>query len=236
MLKQTLKKIVPIQYHWQLYNTMKDVVGWRSKSYSSFGEDLVVSKLAGNIRNGFFVDVGAFHPYKYSNTYYLKKYFAWTGINIEPNPQNFQLFLKKRQDDINLNVGVSQQSGDLDYFMFPDPLYNTFDKNRSQELLAQGMELVGQKTIPVQPLSEILQQHASGRTIDFLNVDVEMLDLEVLKSMDWSQAKPRVIAVEDHEMVLQSYGESAIFQWLSQQGYDLDSKCHFTTIYKLRES
>lgn len=233
LIKKIAKNIIPQHYHWALYNKVRDITGWRSKSYSSFAEDLVVAKIMDNKKKGFYVDVGAFHPFKYSNTYYLKKYFGWKGINIEPNPESFSLFEKHRPGDINLNLGVSEQSGHLNYYMFPDGLYNTFDKKRMEDLAESGMKPLGGYEILVIPLSRILTENAQGQNIDFLNIDVEMLDLEVLKSNDWDHFRPTVIAIEDHDFKMESFERSPIFKFLSKQGYRLESKCHFTVIYKL---
>ena len=231
-MKTLVKSLVPEKYHWRVYNRLKDLTSWRSKSYSSLGEDLIVSQLVSKRKNGFYVDVGAFHPFKYSNTYYFYKYFGWKGINIEPNPQGFLLFEKNRKRDLNLNLGVAKSAGELNYYMFSDGLYNTFDEKRKNELVDEGMDLINQKTIAVQPLAQILHEHLNNVEIDFLNVDVEMLDLEVLESIDWNKIKPEVIAIEDHSFKMETYSESPIYQFLSKQGYSLESKCHFTTLYK----
>lgn len=231
-LKSAVKRMVPEKYHWQLYNSFKNKTSWRSRSYSSFGEDQVIAQLVSKKRGGFYVDVGAFHPFKYSNTYYFYKYFGWSGINIEPNPIHYQLFEKHRSRDINLNVGIAESPNELQYYMFNDGLYNTFESNRKEELVHQGIPLVDNKKIPVMPLAQVFNQHLNGMQIDFLNVDVEMLDLEVLKSMDWTKTKPEVIAIEDHSFKIDSHQDSLIYQWLSQRDYRVESKCHFTVIYK----
>jgi len=83
---------------------------WNSRfSFSQFGEDLVLASLfhRNNISQGSFVDVGAFHPIKLSNTYFFYRQ-GWRGVNVEPNPEGFRLFLDMRPADINLNCAVSQ--------------------------------------------------------------------------------------------------------------------------------
>jgi len=235
-IKKMAKFIIPEKNHWQIYNAYKNITSWRSRSYSSLGEDQVIAQLVSKKRNGFYVDVGAFHPHKYSNTFYFYKNFNWKGINIEPNPINFKLFEKKRKRDLNLNFGISNDSGELKYFMFKDGLYNTFDSSRKDELISQGMELVSEKLISVKPLSEVFSLYLDNVDIDFLNIDVEMLDLEVLKSIDWNKTRPEVIAVEDHSFKFKSFSDSPIYKLLSQHNYQLESKCHFTCIYKKYDS
>ncbi len=219
---------------WKLYNIYREYFkGWRSLFYSGFGEDTVINNILKGKKNGFWVDVGAFHPEKYSNTQFFSKHSGWTGINIEPNKNNFKLFQKRRPKDINLNLGVHTQESTLSYYRFADGLYNTFDENLKNELINKGIQLVGTDSVKVTTLAKILNQYAPNQEIDFLNVDVENLDLKVLESNDWTKFKPKVICVEDHEYDAQK-GErqSPISRFLTEKGYVLDSKCRYSLIFK----
>jgi len=96
-----------------------------NNSFSQEGEDIILSRLFNDKKNGFYVDVGAHHPFRFSNTYkFYEK--GWSGINIEPNPEDFHLFSKYRNRDININAGVGSNDGTLTYFMFNEPALNTF--------------------------------------------------------------------------------------------------------------
>lgn len=91
---------------WKRYNFYRNhVQEWKSKLYSCFGEDTVIDLILNSKRKSFWGDIGAFHPGKYSNTKYFSKHLGWTGINIEPNIENFKLFKKRRPAEINVNVG-----------------------------------------------------------------------------------------------------------------------------------
>ena len=86
---------------------------------------MILSRLFSAKRIGFYVDVGAHHPFRFSKTYkFYKK--GWSGINIEPNPEDFHLFSKQRNRDININAGVASKEDDISYFMFNEPDLNTF--------------------------------------------------------------------------------------------------------------
>jgi len=89
-------------------------------SYSQNSEDVLIDRLLGNKKTGFYVDVGAYDPSRLSNT---KRFYknGWTGINIEPDPRKIEKFYKLRARDLNLNVGVANKNGRLDYFEF-EPL------------------------------------------------------------------------------------------------------------------
>jgi hypothetical protein len=103
-----------------------------SLSYSQQAEDIVIIKYFNKKWGGCFVDIGAFHPKKYSNTHLLTK-LGWTGINVEPNPDQFIFFLKKRKKDINLNIGISLKEDMLNYYSFNHPAVNTFDKLHAEK-------------------------------------------------------------------------------------------------------
>ena len=95
-------------------------------SYSQEGEDMVLSRIFSDKSKGFYVDVGAHHPMRFSNTYSFYKR-GWQGINIEPNPDSISMFKRYRPRDINLNCGIAWNKGNLEYYMFDEPALNTFD-------------------------------------------------------------------------------------------------------------
>ena len=101
-----------------------------NKLYSNYGqmdEDKVISGLFNNKKTGFFVDIGANHPYKINNTYkfYLK---GWRGINIEPISENVKLLKKYRPKDKTLQIGISDKRGFLTFYQFNDHVLSTFSK------------------------------------------------------------------------------------------------------------
>lgn len=153
--------------------------------------------LGSDKQNGFYVDVGAFHPVRASNTYFFYLY-GWRGINIEPRPGSKKLFDKVRPKDTNVEVGISRERGEMTYyFIGEDSSMNSL----SRDFLAQlGLldEVKQRMLVPVLPLSEVLDQYLpKGQRIDFMNVDVEGHDLTVLESNDWHRFRPRIVVVED---------------------------------------
>lgn len=166
-------------------------------SFSQAGEDMILANIFRLVQNGTYVDAGAYHPLNGSNTHYFYRFKNWTGINIEPNPNGIAAFNKIRPKDINLNLGISANSNILKYYMVDDiPVMNTFSLKFLQDA---GMEKNISRVIDVQthPLSYILDEYlAKNKSIDLLNVDVEGLDLEVLKSNNWEKYKPSAIISE----------------------------------------
>ena len=168
--------------------------------------------------SGFYVDVGAFHPTLFSNTYFFYLN-GWQGINVEARPGSKQLFDKVRPRDVNLEVGVSRERGSMTYyFIAEDSPMNSFSPDflRQIEMLEHVRSEIA---VPTLPLAEVLEQHLpKNQTIDFMNVDVEGHDFEVLESNDWKRFRPKVIVVEDEQLVAD---ESQIVQMMEGHGYEL---------------
>src|ERR1700676_3422099 len=95
-------------------------------SYSHEGEDMVLRRIFHTQTSGFYVDVGAHHPYRFSNTCYFYRR-GWRGINIDPNPDAIMAFRRDRPSDVNVCVGVSDIAGVLSFPLFNEPALNTFD-------------------------------------------------------------------------------------------------------------
>ena len=188
-------------------------------SFSSAGEDMMLRHLLGSDKmNGFYVDVGAFHPTRGSNTYFFYLN-GWRGVNVEARPGSKTLFDKIRPRDINLEIGVSRGRGEMTYhFIAEDSPMNSFSPEFLKEI--QMLEHVQREiSIPTLPLAEILDRHLPQRqAIDFMNVDVEGHDLEVLESNDWKRFRPKVIVVEDEAL---DPRESAIVNTMKMHGYEL---------------
>lgn len=170
-------------------------------SFSSAGEDMILRHLIGSDkRDGFYVDIGAYHPTLFSNTYFFYLN-GWRGINIEARPGSRKLFEKLRPGDINLEVGISRERGEMTYYMVgEDSTMNSFSRDFLEQI---GMlaEVKRQISVPVLPLAAVLEQYLpEGQSIDFMNVDVEGHDLKVLESNDWERFRPKIVVVEDEQL------------------------------------
>ena len=137
------------------------------KCYSQEGEDMILRRIFEE-KNGFYVDVGAHHPRRFSNTYYFYKQ-GWTGISIEPNPQAAKAFKSDRPRDINLCIGVSDTESILKYYYFDEPALNTFDSSVVKSRLADTLyKVIGHEDFVVDRLDNILKKHLpTGQSIDF---------------------------------------------------------------------
>ncbi len=166
------------------------------RSFSQEGEDLILARMFEKVTAGFYVDVGAHHPFRFSNTYLFYRR-GWKGINIDAMPGAMDLFKKFRPRDINLELGVGSVPGDLSFHIFNEPAVNTFDNELAQQRNRPPYRLLRTAKVEVRQLRDILNEHVlAGQKIDFMSVDVEGADMDVLLSNDWSRHRPRVVIVE----------------------------------------
>jgi FkbM family methyltransferase len=180
----------------------KFLLGYHSyaPSFSSAGEDMMLRHMIGSDKqDGFYVDVGAYDPVLFSNTYFFYLN-GWRGINIEARPGSRAIFDEIRPRDLNLEIGISREPGELTYyFVGDDSTMNSFSRE-FMERIDMLKQVKREIPVPVLPLADVLGQHLpAGQTIDFMNVDVEGHDLEVLQSNDWQRFRPRFVVVEDTE-------------------------------------
>jgi FkbM family methyltransferase len=191
------------------------------RSYSQEGEDLLLLRLLGDVQHGVYVDVGAHHPFRFSNTQLLYER-GWRGINIDARPGSARAFRRSRARDISLEVGVSRERTQLSFHLFAEPALNTFDAELARQRRDEGWKQQGTQTVECLPLAEILSRELPRLgvpTMDLLSVDVEGLDLEVLRSNDWQRFRPRAVVAEVLSASVSQMLESELASFLARVGY-----------------
>jgi FkbM family methyltransferase len=160
---------------------------------------------------------------------------GWRGINVDARPGSMRLFTKLRGEDINLELAVSNTRTNLRYYQFAETALNTFCQDLAVAYEKQGYPIIATQEIMTVTLGDILNKHlAPSREIDFLSIDVEGLDLEVLKSNDWEKYRPRIVLVEDLNVRnLHNLGDSATSAYLLNRGYRFAAKT-FNTMFFAR--
>lgn len=207
---------------------------WINRSWSQEGEDQILRRIFERQKVGFYVDVGAHHPKRFSNTYLFYRR-GWSGINMDAMPGSMKIFDSVRPRDINLQMGIGSNVGELNYYVFNEPALNGFSKDLSEKRDSSDSvyKLVEVVKVQVQPLSLVLDSHLkSNQQIDFMTVDVEGLDFDVLKSNDWSRYRPRFVLSEILGSSLYEIEQSEIGQFMRDQKYVLYSKCMNTVFFK----
>jgi len=202
--------------------------------FSQEGEDMLLRRHFGGKECGFYVDVGAHDPCRFSNTYWFYRR-GWRGINIDPLPGVMVSFAKLRPRDINLELAMSSHSQNLTYYMFNEPALNTFDPllahNRDGK---QGNRIVSENVLVTRSLKSVFGEYLpEGQRIDFLTVDVEGCDLDVLRSNDWTVYRPEVVLAEDVNAVdIKQALEGNVTLYMANVGYVLVAKTVNTLFYR----
>ena len=200
-------------------------------SYAQEGEDLVVQRLLTGARKGFYVEVGCHHPFRFSNTYLFYK-LGWRGLCIDPLPGTRKIFNRFRPRDIVLEIGVNEQAGVLTYYMFNEPALNTFDASVARDRDgSMGYRVMSEKQVEVKRLGDILSGFKDIPLIDILSVDVEGLDLQVLKSNDWDKFRPKIIIAECLSMKIEDISSDAVYRYLEKLNYSAHAKTGHSVIF-----
>ena len=222
MLNQIKKKIHIFQ---NIYFKHKYFI--KKKSYSMDGEDIFILNYFKNKNNGFYIDVGCYHPLHRNNTFLLHKN-GWSGINIDIHQFSIDLFNYLRPDDVNLNCAVSNSNGVTKMF-YQKKLsqLSTIDEKQAK-IAFQGN--IKTSEIKCFTLNAILEKFKfNDKKIDLLDIDVEGADLKVLKGFSLEKFKPELICVEIHEKEIK---DSEIYEYLSNFSYELVWSGVFSHIFK----
>ena len=210
---------------------VRDVLpgGYGRASFAQEGEDLILERIFEHQPTGIYVDVGAHHPLRFSNTQLLYRR-GWRGVNIDAAPGSMAVFRRMRPRDVNLEVGVAATAEDRDFFVFNEPALNTFDAVRARSLERPPYVLEKVCKIRCAPLSQILREHSIG-AIDLLTIDAEGFDLEVLQTLDWAVSKPRVVLTEQFSRDIETLFDSQVHRLMHDRGYRLIAKTFNSVFY-----
>lgn len=215
-------------------------------SYSQFGEDLIMAYLFYQlgIYKPTYLDIGANEPRFISNTYYFYEHGA-SGVCVEPNPFLCSKIKKVRSRDVVINAGIGVDDKELaDFFLFPDYAngLSTFSEKEAMHWQEIGMHGIGkikpEKTIQMRliNINKIFQDYFS-QTPDLLSIDVEGLDFDILKSIDYLKYKPKVICAETllYNEKQKGYKNSEISQFLQSKDYSIFADTRINTIFCLND-
>jgi FkbM family methyltransferase len=190
-----------------------------SNFYSQDGEDIVLASFYEEKPNyrGFYIDIGAHHPIRFSNTQFFYEK-GWHGINIDACPGSMKQFNKLRKNDINIEIGVSDKPGEMEYFSFVEPALNSFDKTLSEKRIDDGWALKERINRHVLPLNDILEKYLPhNQHIDFITMDVEGLELQLIESLNFQKYTPDFFLVEDLSSI--AFKERPISRLLNSHDY-----------------
>lgn len=204
-----------------------------SLCYSQEGEDMVLNRIFENKKEGFYIDVGAHHPKRFSNTYFFYRR-GWRGINIDAMPGSMAVFERDRPLDINLEIPVSDKDEVLTYYIFNEPALNGFSKELSDSRNGlRQYKIIGTKELRTRTLASILDEFMpAGQKIDFLSIDVEGLDFQVLNSNDWDKYRPEIVLIEVLGTTFDQIISSETTAYMQKNGYMIFAKTFNTVFFK----
>lgn len=208
--------------------------------FGQYAEDVIVRKqFPKRKRDGRYLDIGAYHPFRFSNTAYLWMK-GWSGVNVDANPKSIELFRKVRKGDVNLCAAIVPQSAieqglteiELRLPAKRDDKSGISATGTLNERIAEAGEMTDTVTVPAQAIQQILQAH-DLRGLDYLNVDVEGHDEQIIADFDFSCCKPKVITIEDYAPNLVAAVVTPTARILTGQGYELFARMGPTSVFRL---
>ncbi len=162
-------------------------------SFAQNYEDVLLRRAFPEPTVGFFVDVGAFHPIKNSVTqhFHLR---GWSGVNIDPDERNIETFNELRPNDTNLCVAVGEYNGNTRIYSLPNTSRTTALADLAASYRERGLE-IHEREVPTRCLASLLDDYAP-KTIDFLKIDVEGAEYDVIVGGDWQRHRPKIVLAE----------------------------------------
>ncbi len=178
----------------------RGTTSYKKASYSQCGEDLIINFIFEQlgIKQPSYLDIGAHHPQYLSNTYLFYER-GCRGVNVEPDPYLYKEFIKARSEDTNLNVGIGfkDEEENADFYIMSSRVLNTFSSDEAHKVQGYGTcKIESTIQVPLIQVNRIIKENFSSKTLNFVSLDVEGLDYEIVKKFDFQLYKPEVFCIE----------------------------------------
>ena len=230
MLASLKKKFIKTSLIYYIYRYFK----YKFKSFTSYGgcgEDIFISKFFRDLNKGFYVDVGALHPINGSLTYLLYQK-GWNGINIDMMQENLKLFNIFRKRDVNLDIAVSSSKGSINAYLFEvGSGVNTNQLKLAKKWKNKINKDFVTRMVKKNTLNNILKNYRVIKDFDFLNIDVEGHEFDVLKGLNLNKYRPKLISIDIHVLKTKEIFRTNIFKYLSKNNYELVSQYKQTSFF-----
>ena len=179
--------------------------------YSEFAEDVMVNRIFKNYNDGMYIDIGAYHPQKGSLTYSLYKK-GWKGVNIDISKTSIDLFNISRPTDLNINSAISNFNGETFY-------YENSPINQQNSLIKDNDN---QKKVKIKcnTLNDVLEKNNIIK-VDYINIDTEGTELQVLNGIDFKKYKPMLLTIEDNSFNLNDPSKLKKISFMKKNNYEI---------------
>ncbi|MCE3259892.1 MAG: SAM-dependent methyltransferase [Bacteroidetes bacterium] len=205
-------------------------------SYAQSGEDLIIDFVFSlmRIEKPTYLDIGAHHPHYLSNTAFFYEKGCY-GVSVEPDPELFKVIKKERPEEVALNVGVSDQDGgEADFYIINVPTLNTFSKVEADRYASyEGKHIKEVVKIPLMNINTIVEQKFNGKAPNFVSIDVEGMDMVIVKSFDFEKYRPEVFCIETITYTENNTEEKLndIIEYVLARGYFLYADTYINSIF-----
>ena len=218
-IKDYLIKLYPFN---KLYFFLKILKKSKKRyHYADNGEDIIIQGLFNHKKDGFYMDVGCYHPIRASLTHILYKK-GWKGVNIDISKDTINLFNIARPNDKNINIGIADKAGE-------DFYYQSSHINQANSF--KFYDNVKKVKVQITTLDNIIK-NLGIKKIDFLNIDVEYRDFKALQGLNLNNVRPSLIAIEDNDAYdIADLTNSDIYKYMTNNEYFLYSKLNCTNFY-----
>jgi FkbM family methyltransferase len=200
-------------------------------SYSQWGEDIEIINYFKNKQRGKYLDIGCFHPLMYSNTCLLYRK-GWSGVNIDLNQTTIDLFNIARPNDLNICriIGSEEKKVKVYFDSLFSPV-NTADEIFYTEHKKTFFKNKFIREVISEKFHNIVEKNHIEE-IDFINIDVEGMDYQVLRQIDLNKIKVSLLAIETHYVSGKETKDClSIVKLLKTNGFILFKRCGPTTLF-----
>lgn len=212
--------------------TVADNDALGSASYAIGGVDLLLGLLLRDVKSGLYLDVGANHPMRYSNTYRLYQE-GWKGVAVDGNADFAPLWRSVRPRDEFVCALVSEEVKEITFDVFPDSTMSTIDPDTSRRYSERfDSSSIRTETRTTTTLAEIWSTSGLGE-IHLLSLDIEGVEPSALKGMGLGINTPGVICLELKNISLYDFQENETYKYLNQFGYRMICKTPLDAIFIL---
>lgn len=187
----------------------------RRRSFAQILQDLWVCYELGETRDGFFVEFGATDGLTNSNTALLETAYGWRGILAEPNPAWHAALRDNRRAEIDFRCVAGRSGETVDFLVVEDPELSTIASYAANDHFAEIRRRAPQILVETVALNDLLADHGAPFTIDYVSIDTEGSEWEILSTFDFDRWSVRLFSIEHNH----TERESQIDELMVRHGY-----------------